>query len=175
MRPTDTRTSACSTIATKKINVAHQRQVGNSWRRVLTRRQARHLQRQRRRQRRHLPARSRYRKVDGAADSKGVNEPVGGHSAFTQTASACSTTTMARLLPAISGSITWPPASRSRSRIRWSRACARRTWLSRTWCTIPAATASGRSLRFSTCRSTWRATGRMRPSSTFTAGRLRRA
>ena len=43
-------------VATKKISLAHTRQMGNPRPRILARRQAHHLQRQRRRQRRYLSA-----------------------------------------------------------------------------------------------------------------------
>ncbi len=107
---------------------------------------------------------------------KGLNEPAGGRYAFTKDGE--------RLLyyhngPTEPGDLwVYNDGDRQlacRLHIHWSPACVRRTWLSRIWCTIPAATASGRSQRFSMCRSTWCATGRMRRSFTFTEDRLRKA
>ena len=112
----------------------------------------------------HFPAAAQRRKRAGRARSP--PSPA--------TARACSTTTTARPRPTTSGSIPWPTASRNRSRIRWWRACAPRTWSSRSWCTIPAATASGPSPLSCTCPTTWRAAARTRPSFTSTAGPRRR-
>ena len=62
-------------------------------------------------------------------------------------ARACFTRTRDRPLPATCGSTRLPTARRINSRIRWWAACARRTWSSRIWSTIPARMASGPSPR----------------------------
>ena len=69
--------------------------------------------------------------------------------------------TPGRPRPAICGSIDMADgSSRISSRIRWSAACAPRTWWSRISSTIPAKTASGRSRPSSMCRTTSRTNGR---------------
>ncbi len=105
---------------------------------------------------------------------KGLNWPSGNDSPFTTTARACSIRTPAPPHPAICGSTRWPTALRINSRIRWSAACAPRTWSSRTSSTTRAKTASGRSQPSSMCPTTCHTKPSTPPSSTCTADPPRR-
>ncbi len=103
----------------------------------------------------------------------GLNTLGGNPNAYTRDGKGCCTTTTVPTLPMICGYMTQHRSSRNRSRIRWWADCAATIWWCPIWCTIPAATGSGRCPPLRTSPTTFSVTASFPPSFTSTAGRHR--